>query len=415
MTSLLLNAVDNEGGAARAAYRLHKGLQSIGADSKMLVGRKTTDDSKVVEAFSGWHPFASFRPLLNKIPLLLYPNRKSINFSPSFLPDSLAEKISSYDAQVINLHWINDGFLGIESLRKIRKPLVWTLHDMWAFTGGCHYNDGCEKYKETCGSCPQLGSNKEADLSRRTLHHKKKSWQDIDLTIVTPSKWLAECAGSSSLFKGKRVHVIPNGLDIEIYKPSSKSLAREKLSLPVDKKLILFGGMNASSDRRKGFQYLEPALKKIAKGPFSETLELVTFGSTGPVKRQDNGLKINDAGPMYDDRSLALLYSAADVFIAPSIQDNLPNTVMESLACATPVVAFNIGGMPDMIDHKKNGYLARPFETDDLGYGIEWILEDMERNIKLGEAAREKVLREYSLEIQASRYLNLYEGLLQNV
>ena len=409
MSCLLVNSYDIRGGASRAAYRLHKGLLSIDAESIFYVFSKDGNDSTVIEAKPSFNKIlAKISPLINKLPLAFYPGRKKANFSPSFYYDN----IPSHNSDIIHLHWIADGFPWIEGLAKFKKPIVWTLHDMWAFTGGCHYDEGCEKYIKECGNCPQLGSNKENDLSRRIWQRKKEAWKNLDITIVTPSRWLAECARSSSIFRGKSVEVIPYGLDTEIYKPSNKILAREKLSLPVDKKLILFGGINASSDSRKGFQHLEPALKKLAEEKFAGTAELVIFGSSEPVKRPDFALKANYMGTINEDSNLAMLYSAADVFVAPSVQDNLPNTVMESISCSTPVVAFDMGGMPDMVEHKKNGYLAKPFDTNDLAGGIEWILEDSERNKKLGEAAREKALREYSLEIQANRYLNLYKELL---
>lgn len=410
MRCLLVNSYDTRGGASRAAYRLHQGLLSIDAESTFYVFSKDGNDSTVIEAKPSFNKIlAKISPLINKLPLVFYPGRKRANFSPSFYYDN----IPSHNSDIVHLHWIVDGFPWIEELAKFKKPIVWTLHDMWAFAGGCHYDEGCEKYIKECGNCPQLGSNKEHDLSRRIWQRKKEAWKNLDMIIVTPSRWLAECARSSSIFRDKSVKVIPYGLDTEIYKPSNKILAREKLSLPVDKKLILFGGMNASSDRRKGFQYLVPALNGLKKKLY-KTTELVIFGSSEPAHKPDFGLKANYVGTMLDDLSLALLYSAADIFIAPSVQDNLPNTVMESLACGTPVVAFDVGGMPDMVEHTKNGYLAKPFDTEDLAKGIEWILEDSERNEKLSEAAREKAVREYSLETQANCYLKLYEELLEN-
>lgn len=412
MKPLLLNTSDISGGAARAAFRLHKGLHSIGVNSNMLVGQKDSDDAGVIGPLSKiGKGFSIIRPTLDSLPLMLYPKRTCTIFSPSVLPDGLSKRMPSQEADIINLHWVAEGFLRIETLLKFRKSIVWTLHDMWAFTGGCHYDEGCGRYKEECGNCPLLGSKRQNDLSHKIWKRKKRSWMELDITIVTPSRWLAECAKTSSLFEDRRIEVIPYGLNLDIYKPMEKNLARERFGLPQDKKLILFGAMSASSDKRKGFQFLEPALKKLSQD--NRECELVIFGTSKPEKPPNLGLKLHYIGQLHDDVSLAMLYAAADLFVAPSVQDNLPNTVMESISCGTPVVAFNIGGMPDMVEHKKNGYLAKPFDTEGLARGISWVLEDDNRVEMLGKAAREKAVREYALEIQARCYLALYEELIE--
>jgi len=412
MKILLLSRSDGRGGAFAAVFRLLEGLEKLGASCKMLVAEKTRGHEAVIAPKTTFAQIiVRLQPHLDKIPLWPYLKRTRTIFSPAVLPDGLSPRVSSHKPDIINLHWVACGFLRVETLMKFRRPIVWTLHDMWPFTGGCHYDEGCGRYRKECGNCPQIGSRRENDLSNKIWTRKKRSWEGLDITIVTPSRWLAECAKTSSLFGDRRIEVIPNGLDINIYKPMEKNLVRERLGLPQDKKLILFGAMNASSDRRKGFQFLEPALKKISED--SREYELVIFGSSRPVNPPEFGLKLHYIGQLHDDVSLAMLYAAADVFVAPSVQDNLPNTVMESIACGTPVVAFNIGGMSDMIEHEKTGYLARPFDTDDLAQGIEWVLEDDERHKRLCESARAKAVNEYSLDIQAKRYLNLYEEILE--
>ena len=232
------------------------------------------------------------------------------------------------------------------------------------------------------------------------------------MVIVTPSRWLAECVRSSSLFSGQPVEVIPYGLDTHFYKPMDKNAARERWNLPKDKKLVLFGAMQATSEKRKGFQYLKPALDALAIPGGRGELELVIVGASQPTDPPDLALKTHFIGQLHDDASLALLYSAVDVFILPSTQDNLPNTVLEALACGTPVVAFDIGGVPDMIDHHVNGYLAKAQDPLDLARGIEWVLKDSRRNVGLGKAARKKAVTHYALEIQANRYRKLYEKVL---
>jgi glycosyltransferase involved in cell wall biosynthesis len=286
---------------------------------------------------------------------------------------------------------------------------------MWPFTGGCHYSGECDKYTQSCGHCPQLNSQQDGDISGWVWWRKAKAWKNLNLTIVTPSQWLADCARNSSLFQDLRIEVIANGLDIQRYKPIEKKIARHLLGLPQDKQLILFGAMTATSDNRKGFHLLLPAIKKLSQGEiWQHKLELVVFGASEPVNPPDFGLKTHYLGRLNDDISLALVYAAADIFVAPSLEDNLPNTVMEALACGTPSVAFKIGGMPDMIEHQENGYLAHPYDIEDLAQGIHWVLEDSERYQKLCDCAREKVVREFTLEIQASKYLKLYNEVLQS-
>jgi glycosyltransferase involved in cell wall biosynthesis len=282
---------------------------------------------------------------------------------------------------------------------------------MWPFTGGCHYSQECDRYTDSCGACPKLHSHQSWDLSRWVWQRKGKAWNDLKLTVVTPSLWLAKCASSSSLFKDVRVEVIPNGLDTQTYKPITRQLARDLINLPQDKYLVLFGAMYPNSDRRKGFHLLQPALQSLSQSGWQERIELAVFGASEPNQATDMGFKSHYLGKFSDDISLAVVYAAADVFVAPSLQDNLPNTVMEAIACGTPCVAFNIGGMPDLIEHQQNGYLAQPFQVEDLAQGIAWVIENQQRHQKLCDRARQKALQEFTLEIQARRYESLYSEL----
>lgn len=406
MKVLHLSTSDIDGGAARATYRLHQGLRDIGITSEMLVRAKNSIDKTVI---AHKNLLTKLGPPLDQLPLRLYPQRERIRFSPQWVPDSIAAKVAQIDPDIINLHWICNGYLQIETLAKFNKPLVWTLHDMWAFTGGCDYSKECDRYIDSCGSCPLLQSHKDWDISRINWQRKAKAWQNLNLTIVSPSKWLAECATNSSLFKKQQVVVVPNGIDIKTYKLVEQEIARSILNLPTDKKLVFC----ATSDRRKGFHLLCPALELLSKSGWKDKIELVVFGSSSPDEQLDLGLKIHYLGKFNDDIALKLVYCAADVFVAPSIQDNLPNTVVEAIACATPCVAFNIGGMPDIIEHEHNGYLAKPYEVDDLAQGIAWVLESEERHQQLSIRAREKAEQEFSSELQAHRYLSLFQEILQ--
>jgi glycosyltransferase involved in cell wall biosynthesis len=415
LNALLLSIADGGGGAARAAYRLHQGLRKMDIDSHLLVQSKVTDDSTAITLQNKIEKgLASLRPAINAIPLKLFTQADSKTYSLQWLSERVAIKVNQLNPELINLHWICDGFLKIETLPKFKTPLVWTLHDMWPFTGGCHYSSECDRYTEHCGCCPQLGSSKAFDLSAWVWHRKAKNFNSLNLTLVTPSQWLANCAQSSSLFRERRIEVIPNGLDLQIYKPIDSRVARQILNLPQDKKLILFGAVRATSDRRKGFHFLQPALHQLRQITQRDNIQLVIMGASEPPQPLNLGFETHYLGTLKDDYSLVLAYAAADVFVAPSVQDNLPNTVLEAIACGAPCVAFNIGGMPDLIKHKQNGYLAHPYEIEDFAQGINWVLDDCVRWQKLSEASRSKAEQEFSLTLQASRYRDLFREIVES-
>ncbi|OPL15702.1 MAG: glycosyl transferase [delta proteobacterium ML8_D] len=413
MNILHVNAYDISGGAARAAHRIHKGLQGIGVGSKMLVQTKSSDDKSVIDPGNKLkRGLALLRPTFDSAFKKLSSGGSKTIFSPAWLPFSgILSQINSISPDIIHLHWICDGMLRIEELKRINKPIIWTLHDMWSFTGGCHYNDGCERFQQACGSCPQLNRSGKNDLSRSVLRRKKKAWSKLNITIVAPSTWLAECAKESSLFSGRRMEVIHNGLNLNLFKPINKTTARKIWNLPINKKLILFGGMSATGDLRKGFDLLYEGLKQLS-AQWSNGAELIVFGSSEPENPPDFGLPVHYLGYLYDDVSLALLYAAADVMVTPSKQDNLPNTVVESLACGTSAVAFDVGGMPDIIEHKINGYLAKPFDTFDLAAGIDCVLSDEKRYRDLCIKAREKAVTCFDIEKIARQYAELYESII---
>lgn len=415
MNILLVSTSDLEGGAARATNRLLQGLRQNQVPAQMLVQEKCGGDAAVVgvRATSGIHKASvGLRLTLDQLPLKRYPQREPGAFSPQWLPDRTIAQIKQLNPDVVNLHWVNNGYIQIESLAALAKPIVWTLHDMWAFTGGCHYSQECDRYTQSCGHCPQLASSRQSDLSQRIWRRKRQVWEKLNLTIVTPSQWLADCARKSSLFKDCRIKCIPNGIDTSVYRPIDRHVARDILKLPQDKYLLLSGSLGGIMDKRKGFHFLQPALQEISQSEWGDQLELVVFGQSQPSHPPNLGLKTHYLGSLGDDYSLALLYSAVDIFVAPSVQDNLPNTVMESIACGTPCIAFHIGGFPDMIEHQHNGYLAQAFNIKDLVDGIIWILSDQERYQKLAEHARAKAVKEYALSILASHYHQVFTQVL---
>lgn len=406
-----LSTSDLDGGAARAAYRLHQGLNRLGLTSQMLVRAKGSNDDQVLSD-SSWQ--TRLGPVMNGLPLKRYKQRNRSLFSTQWFPDAISPRIKTLNPDIVHLHWICNGFLQIEALPKLKKTMVWTLHDMWVFTGGCHYNKDCLKFQDNCGNCPQLNSRREQDLSRRIWQRKAKAWKDLNLTVIAPSHWFAECTRSSSLFQDRRVEVIPHGLDLTRYKPISKTVARDILKLPQDKQLVLFGASSGTmNDPRKGFQFLVLALKDLSTNGWREKLELVIFGASRPQEPLDLGFPIRYLGRFHDDIALAIAYSAADVMIVPSMQESFGQTASEAIACGTPVVAFNATGLKDIVKHCRTGYLAQPFKVDDLAYGIQWILEDLSRHQELSNNAREQALQEFTLQLQAERHYQLYEQILK--
>lgn len=403
------------GGATRAMHRLHEGLLQAGLTSRILAQFNAKGDdgtvlgveNKVAEALG----YSEFRRWADTLPSHIYLNR-SHQLSTAWLPDRKAKRIERLNPDIVNLHWVAGGMLRIESLRKVSKPIVWTMHDMWPFTGGCFFSNGCKHYQKGCGMCPVLGSQHEWDLSRWTFRRKENAWQAASIVAVAPSRWLADCAKESPLFQNRRVEVIPYGLNAKRYMPMDRSVVRRLFGLPENKRLVLFGAASGTGDPRKGFRYLQEALCQTAGNPEWKDTELVIFGPLSRDNILDLGRPVHYVGQLYDDISLALVYATADVFVAPSAEDNLPNTVLEALACGTPCVAFNIGGMPDMVEHKVCGYLAEPFEAEDLAAGIAWVIGDNGRHENLCKESRAKALREFTMEIQAQRYEALYRTLV---
>ncbi|MCL2181938.1 MAG: glycosyltransferase family 4 protein [Chitinispirillia bacterium] len=423
MKILIINTYDITGGAARATFRLREALVRSGADAQMLVARKRGDADSVVTLADSRiaDTMTTVRMIYDRLPVRKY--RKTMDrrwgpFSAARVRNKkLVNAINSSGADIIHLCWIAHGMIAVEDLAEIKAPVVWRLPDMWAFTGGCHYAcdvDGdvtamCDKYMGGCCNCGILGSGVERDLSYRIFERKRKGFAGIkDMTVIGVSKWLADCAKKSVLFAGRDVVCLPNPLDTNIFKPDDKQAARERWNLPGDKKLILFGAADAASTPYKGYDLLIESLKKIS----STNVECVVFGADEPDVRPDLPFNVRYVGHLSDDTGLASLYSACDVMVVPSRREAFGQTASESLSCGTPVAAFGIGGLLDIVDHKKNGYLARPFDTGDLACGIDWVLSYGEPE-KLSRSAREKAVGEYDYGVVAKRYIDLYRQVLR--
>ncbi len=421
MKILHLSAADANGGAARGAYSLHKALRSAGVDSHMLVADKFTSDPTVTGSTGitgSQKVLAGLRQTYEYWPLKSYKSKKPGAFSPAIYPSKIAAKVEAIDPDIINLHWVAGGLLRPQDLVKFQQKrprhLVWTMRDMWAFTGGCHYSGDCTAYQTGCGQCPALGSEIPHDLAYKTWQRKQSAWKNLDITLAPLSHWLADCARQSALFSKYPIQVIPNAIDAEQYRPVEQAIARNLLNLPQHKKLILFGALSPTADPRKGFKHLHSALQHLASYSESDCLELAIFGTDKPAK--DLGLKLPTTflGRLHDDTMLAIAYAAADVFVMPSIQDNFAKTTIEAMACGTPVVGFNATGLKDSVIHKHNGYSAICFDAADLANGIAWVLEDAERLQTLSKNARQTVEDKFTLVRQAEQYRTLYQGLIES-
>ena len=416
-----LSTFDMAGGAARAAYRLHSGLRKAGIDSSMFVRESRTKDRSVVR----FEPTNTFlgraerrirrEHIQRKVRPSLHPSNE--RFEPFRIDRSeygtdVFSQLPPHD--IVNLHWVAD-FVDYPSLARTLsagRRVVWTLHDMNAFTGGCHYDLGCGRYLNQCGECPQLRVPASNDLSREIWKRKKSLFDRLPadkIHFAAPSAWLAEEVKRSPMLERFAVSVIPYGVDLNDFVPRDQASAREVFGIPSEAKVILFVA-DGLSLYRKGFELLTKALEHI-RGRLPR-LHLVTVGHNSPDL--GDGIPHISLGHIGNDRLLSNIYSAADIFVIPSLQDNLPNTVLESMACGTPAVGFDVGGIPEMVQHRKTGLLVPPYEATALGAAMLELLQNSERRSAFGENCRQSALQHFSLEQQASRYSDLYAQLLNN-
>ncbi len=410
-----LSSSDIGGGAALAAHRLHGGLRAAGVDSRMIVGRKFSDDPHVLEPSSRLEMQLCER--LDRQPrrlLLRTPNHSHI--SSGWAGCSAWRQTAPEQADITHLHWIGKGFLRLENVPKLRGPLVWSLHDMWAFAGGEHYTDGCTRFRDGYRPDNRPAGEKGFDLNRWIWTRKCRAWAPIpSLTLFCVSDWLAQCARQSVLFRDRPVETLHNALDPVVFAPSDRAAARRALGLPADRPLVLFGALEATQDKRKGFDLLAAALVAL-RGTEAE-MDLVVFGNSprrGNEPEPDLGFKIHFLGKITESARLATVYAACDVMLVPSREEAFGQTAMEALACGTPVVAFRVGGLPEIVEHRVSGYLAEPFDVRDLARGISWVLSGRGNPLgaRLGEAGRALIERKFTLPIQSARARSLYAGIM---
>ena len=408
------------GGAGRAAYRIHQGVRGLGVDSLMLLkeGRSSDPNILTLEGFAPKNPlYKAFDWTRNKCKNKIqhyrwnqYPERDNV-FMSDLRGTDLHGALSKLDYDVLHLHWVNLRFVHLKELPK-DKPIVWTLHDSWPFCGVCHYFFECEQYKQECGCCPFLHSDRTDDLSHKVWQEKSEIYRDWDLHIVSPSRWLADCARQSSLLGRFPVTVIPNCLDVNTFRPlNEKEISprwRNFQEKRFEKPFVLYGAMNAATDKRKGFANLLSALHLLEQQGYGDNFELIVFGANESELDMDVNIPIHFVGYVNDEHELASLYNLASVMVVPSLTEVFGQTASEALACATPVVAFQCTGIQEVVSHKVDGFLAQPYSSEDLAEGILWCLSNNADN-RLGKAGREKVMREYTFEAVCGKYRELYE------
>ncbi|QNI57169.1 hypothetical protein SynBIOSU31_00256 [Synechococcus sp. BIOS-U3-1] len=332
--------------------------------------------------------------------------------SPSLVPSGWPDRLNVSDADVVHLHWVQNEMLSITDIARIRKPIVWTLHDMWAFCGAEHYTTD-HRWRDGYRSDNRPDHESGFDLNRTTWQRKRKHWRR-PLQIVCPSQWLADCVHASALMADWPVAVVPYPVDTNRWQPIEQRLARHLLELPQDCPLLLFGAIGGGNDHRKGMDLLLTALTQLRTEGNLQDLRLMVFGQLAPQSPPQLGFPVHYTGHLHDDLSLRVLYSAADVMVVPSRQDNLPNTGLEAHACGTPVVAFNTGGLTDIIDDRVTGALAEPFEPASLAAAISWVLANPKRRNALGAAARKRAECLWAPRRIAGLYKKIYLSAIES-
>jgi len=410
---LIINTTERQGGPAIAAYRLTEALKNNGIKAKMLVRKKSTMQVTTVMAESS--ATNRLTMLWERLSVALHTHFRRNRIYAIDLGHSGGDITGLPEfkqADVIHLHWINGGMLSLSSVEKIiasGKPIVWTLHDMWPFTGICHYAHDCDHYTSHCHDCPQMNSRKHRDMAYKIFDRKAQLLQGTNIRFVACSRWLGNMASNSRLLQGKKVTCIPNAININLFKPRNKQTCREALGLPQDKRLLLFSS-HILSDERKGFHYLKEAVLRLTNDhpEWKDRLGLVLVGKDiTPTSYQDIPLEVYPLNYIAEEKQLVDIYNAVDLFVIPSLQDNLPNTIVEAMACGIPCIGFNVGGIPEMIDHLHNGYVAEYKNVGDFANGIHWLLTEGEYDILSREAAR-KAANTYGESSVATKYISIY-------
>lgn len=413
MRVLIVNTSERIGGAAIAANRLKDALNNNGIKAKMLVRDKQTDQISVVPLDKSWLHAVKF--VWERFCIWMangFHKHRLFELDLANVGTDITRLPEFKEADVIHLHWINQGFLSLGDIAKIvssGKPIVWTMHDMWPFTGTCHYAGECRNYEKECHHCPVLYSGGSAgDISNQVFKKKEKLFAQAHIHFVACSQWLEGLARESRLLKGQEICNIPNAINTQLFHPKDKESSRRKLNLPLDKKLLLFGSLKIT-DKRKGVDYLVEACRCIQqKYPdLCGELAIVTMGHAGDAYQSLFPFPVYSLDYVSQERELVEVYNAVDLYVTPSLQDNLPNTIVEAMACGVPCVGFQVGGIPQMIDHLHNGYVAEYKNARDFANGIHWALVEDDYKT-LSEWAVRKAVDTYSESHVAKQYIGVY-------
>lgn len=416
-----LNTYDGNGGAGRACMRLNRALLEQGVDSKIIVHYKFGSNPAIktfnTNIFKKY--YTAFIIIFERLLAKLYLKPVRTPFSFAWFGRSVVNHPDVKNADIIHLHWVNHSFLNpkhLAQLAKLNKPIVWTFHDSNAFTGGCHVRYSCTHYQQQCGNCPLLKNESPDDQSHKIWLQKNAAYQNLDINIVAPSTWMEASVKLSNLMGGRPIHQVPNTLETDVFKPLNKKQAKQQAGLNPDKFIFLTGFMPSRKDLHKGTQYLLDSLDllKQSLGDNADQIELVVFGNRNTEDVPEFPFKTTFLGTINNDERLAACYAATDAFLIPSLEDNLPYTVMESLACGTPVVAFTTGGIPDMVQHGHNGYLAEYRSAQSFTDGMEWVINYPDKE-KLQTQSRLTVMDKFAENIIADRHIQLYQSLTSDV
>jgi len=415
MKILFLNTFKNEGGATQACNRIYHALQTYTDFTLNIINQ--FDEANLYTNWRNWPGL--LRLLIEKIQLfyILKNKNSKFEFDSASVGKSFRKNHQIEEADIIHMHWISQGLVSLEGLSELAakgKPIVHTLHDMWAFTGGCFYAGECDHYMKSCGNCPFLKGDNADDVSHKIWLKKESIYKHSNIKWVCPSKWLYNAAKESSLGQNNEIFYIPYPVDTDKYKPIERQNILKGYNLDPDKFYILFGAHNIS-DKRKGLDYIIEALEdlKSNNNEMIQNSELVLFGKCNDTSILNRlPIPFHYKGFIKDSNELIKLYNAADIFAMPSVDDNLPNMILESLACGTPVVSFDMGGIPDMISHDENGFLADYRNPSSFATGLDYFFQNRGQMKIFSVKARQKAETEFSVKKVAKQYADLYNKII---
>lgn len=412
MKTLHVSKWDILGGAGRAAHRIHNALLRVDVDSWMQVQIKASDEWRVSGPTSTRARYmGQLKSTLSRFVSGLQTESEGGPRKGAWFPSRYAPRINASDTDIVHLHWIAEETISLSELRRIDKPLVWTLHDMWPFCGTEHYapESDSDRWKSGYTSTNRAPGGRGPDLERRLFNVKLKAY-NRQLSIVAPSAWIADRARESLLFADKPITVIPHPQDLDQFKPLDRGYARIVLGLPATATIIAFGAINGKEGQRKGFDLLTGALRHLKDSGRVENIQLVIFGQSAPRDPKIGvPFPVTFIGHLSDDVSLALLYSACDLFVSPARQEAYGLTSAEAASCGCPAVVFDKTGGAEVIDHQRTGYLAKHLDIGDLAYGMGWVLE-ANRYGALSLAARAKAEAEWNYRVVGEAYRKVYES-----